>query len=112
MAKLICAEPTQLDLFPDVHGSRGAIERQGRARITAKGQKVYDTPRGYAARPGSGPAGETCRGCRHRCSLNKCGRSWHKCGLLEHRWTNGPGTDIRLKSPACQHWAAKPPLEP
>lgn len=63
-------------------------------------------PRGYAARPGGGPKGETCRSCRHYCRLPSGGGRKHflKCGLLEANWTHGPGTDIKAGSPACCLW--------
>jgi len=59
---------------------------------------------GYAARPGSGPAGESCRTCA---CLRVSGRTrnYYKCALVKP--TGGPGTDIRLKSPACSQWRAK-----
>lgn len=63
-----------------------------------------DTPRGYAATPGTGPAGETCRTCAHSCISHAYTRNHWKCELIKHRWTHGPGTDIRLKSPACHGW--------
>ena len=96
----------QLELFPDRFASRGELNmmRRGRGsasrRMTAKGKIVYDRPAGYAAKPGSGPAGETCRGCAH--AVNRDG--YWKCVLLRARWTSGPGSDIRLKSPACARW--------
>jgi hypothetical protein len=110
MPKLICSDPLQMELFEVP--SRGQRGDNLTYRITAKGKVLYDIPRGYAAPPGSGPAGETCRSCAHRRILNTYGHNWHKCGLLEHRWTRGPGTDIRLKSPACLHWAPKPTPQP
>lgn len=61
---------------------------------------------GYAARPGTGPAGEKCRTCA--CAYQRGGRvrSYWKCSLV--KVTGGPGTDIRLKSPACSQWRPKP----
>jgi hypothetical protein len=50
---------------------------------------------------GSGPAGETCRTCRHLCRVN--GR-YLKCKLMQRFWTGGPGTDIRAKWSACKAW--------
>lgn len=57
---------------------------------------------GYAAAPGSGPAGESCKTCKHL-SGHQRGKKFYKCGLM--KWTFGAGTDIRLKSPACWHWS-------
>ena len=60
--------------------------------------------KGYASRPGSGPAGETCRSCKHK-TAHQYNRTYWKCGLVKP--TAGPGTDIRLKSPACAYWIAE-----
>lgn len=58
---------------------------------------------GYAAPPGTGPEGETCGSCVHAWP-NTTGsrRTYWKCGLV--RSTRGPGTDIRVRSPACREW--------
>lgn len=58
---------------------------------------------GYAAPPGTGPAGEFCRTCNHAC-YHTCSKRYYKCALVKS--TAGPGTDIRLKSPACKRWQA------
>jgi len=60
--------------------------------------------KGYAAAPGSGPAGETCKTCRHHVII-QIKNIYHKCGLVH--WTAGAKTDIRLKSPACRRWEEK-----
>lgn len=58
---------------------------------------------GYAARPGTGPAGETCRTCRHlRRVKREGGRTYSKCGLVPS--SHGPGTDIRASAAACREW--------
>lgn len=56
---------------------------------------------GYAARPGTGPAGETCGTCKNACYTQPSKKRFYKCKVIKHRWTSGPGTDIKLKSPAC-----------
>lgn len=61
-------------------------------------------PNGYAARPGSGPAGHTCGDCEHKQRVCGGSKVFSKCGLCERNWTHGPGSDIRVKSPACQFW--------
>lgn len=60
--------------------------------------------RGYAAPPGTGPAGETCKTCEHcvRCGHNN--KHYLKCELRKPSWTHGEGTDILAKSPACSKW--------
>ena len=63
------------------------------------------TPNGYYMPPGTGPAGETCRTCRFAVA-RRFSKTYWKC-RLHPQWTGGPGTDIRLKSPACQGWEAK-----
>jgi hypothetical protein len=77
----------------------GAFKRKGSRDETA---------RGYAARPGSGPAGETCATCKHLCRIRHA-KTYLKCGLVKHAWTGGPKTDIRAKSPACQLWEPNAP---
>ena len=62
---------------------------------------------GYAARPGSGPVGETCRSCINYRSVHGHQRPYLKCALCQKNWTNGPGTDIKAKSPACFFWEAQ-----
>ncbi len=77
----------------------------GVAPPPAAGSKAALAAKGYARRPGSGPAGETCGSCIHAKGIKiRSGRVFYKCEIIKHRWTSGPGTDIRLKSPACEMW--------
>lgn len=63
-------------------------------------KKKRGQAKGYARPPGSGPAGETCKTCQHSYGVElRSGKRYWKCGLVKA--TGGPGTDIRLKSPAC-----------
>lgn len=64
-------------------------------------EKKSTKANGYAYPPGTGPANETCSTCSH--FIRRLGGRYFKCGLT--RWTHGPGTDIRAKSPACKLWA-------
>ena len=57
--------------------------------------------KGYRYFPGSGPAGETCRTCKHILHTGNDGR-YKKCALVN--FTRGPATDIKVKSPACKFW--------
>lgn len=67
--------------------------------------KRKPTPRrGYAAPPGTGPAGETCGSCAHH-ATRRFAKVYHKCALMVARWTGGAGSDVLLKSPACKRWA-------
>jgi hypothetical protein len=61
---------------------------------------------GYAAAPGTGPEGETCKTCKH-IHANQMAKTYYKCALMRHKWTGGPKTDIRVKSPACVRWERK-----
>lgn len=58
---------------------------------------------GYAAPPGTGTQGETCKTCQHLCRIH-CAKTYMKCGLMRGVWTGGPGTDIKSRSPACSKW--------
>lgn len=56
---------------------------------------------GYAAIPGTGPAGETCGSCRHHKVVEYANR-YHKCAI--GKVTSGAATDIRVRSAACIKW--------
>ncbi len=58
--------------------------------------------RGYAGHPGTGPDGETCGSCTHVRLQSNTVRRYYKCGI--GNITRGPGTDIRLKTAACEFW--------
>jgi hypothetical protein len=61
-------------------------------------------PRGlYAARPGTGPEGETCGSCKH-IFHNRLAKTYLKCSLMRGKWTGGGGTDIKSRAPACSKW--------
>jgi hypothetical protein len=79
----------------------GAFKRK--AGRTADGKRKTTEPRGHAAAPGTGPAGQSCGTCRHLCRI-KYAKTYLKCGLMKSRWTGGPGTDIRAKDAACARW--------
>ncbi|HEY9545021.1 MAG TPA: hypothetical protein VIR56_03375 [Solimonas sp.] len=59
---------------------------------------------GYAARPGSGPSGETCKTCAHLQRRQGSSATWNKCGLVKRGFSRD--TDIRLDAPACLWWRA------
>jgi|ERR1051325_2196584 hypothetical protein len=71
----------------------------------AKKKRKPTRPHGYAALPGTGPEGETCGSCAHHCRI-QFSKVYHKCGRVRHLWTGGPGTDILVRSPACNQWEA------
>jgi len=63
-------------------------------------------PRGHAAPPGTGPKGETCGTCGN-VARKIMSTSYFKCALMKHAWTNGRGTDVLSRDPACRMWAAR-----
>ena len=64
---------------------------------------------GYAARPGSGPQGETCGTCQHLVRVAGGNKSYRKCGFARAKWTHGPGSDIQSRAPACLMWQGEEP---
>lgn len=79
--------PLQPTLFGGVELARSSTARR---------------PQGYAANPGTGPAGETCRSCLHCRKFS----TWSKCALILERWTTDISTDVLRTSPACSLWAS------
>lgn len=79
-------------------GTRPGRSRGGRSKTVA---------RGYAGTPGTGPAGETCSSCKFKTTVQGGAKSFPKCAAATQKWTRGPASDIRVKSPACQFWEAK-----
>lgn len=80
------------------------FQTMGGETVTVKKRgKHYVEPRGGAARPGTGPDGETCGSCKH---INRMGRGsrFAKCELTRACWTHGPRTDIRVRWEACSKW--------
>ena len=75
-------------------------------RSDSKPKRKTTQPRGYAARPGTGPAGETCKSCDHY-THRKFSKTYRKCALNRAAWTRGPGSDIKAGSPACEKWERK-----
>lgn len=73
-------------------------------KITLKSQTP--PPKGYAARPGTGPAGETCRTCKHM-YRKLMSKTYLKCLLRKQFWTGGRGSDVLARSPACSFWERK-----
>ena len=83
-------------IFPELgHPPEKVIDSTGRKKTVKKG---------YAAPPGTGPEGETCKSCKFK--TKKLGVAGHflKCDLMRSAWTGGTGTDIKAKSPACREW--------
>ena len=57
---------------------------------------------GYFGDPGAGPADQRCATCEHCVLAPYHNRNYYKCGLGS--MSHSTASDIRLKSPACQHW--------
>jgi hypothetical protein len=53
---------------------------------------------------GRGPEGEICKTCRHL-FCHATNKLFYKCDL--RAFTNGPGSDHRVRWPACAKWEAK-----
>lgn len=83
-----------------------ALTPAQRKALYASGKKLKQS--GYAYPPGGGPEGETCGSCKHKVRRNDSSvKVFLKCGLRKAAWTNGPGTDILARSPACKAWEVK-----
>lgn len=67
------------------------------------GKRNDPVPSGHILPPGSGPAGETCKGCAHRAVVQHA-KAYQKCGLARASWTGGRKTDIRVTDAACAKW--------
>ena len=63
-----------------------ALTPDERKRLRAR-----DTAKGYAAIPGTGPAGETCGSCAHLVR-KEMAKVYRKCGLMQAHWTGGAGS--------------------
>lgn len=63
---------------------------------------VDTSSKGYAAAPGTGPSGETCKTCKHLFRL-RYAKTYLKCAKAR-KVTRGPGTDIRAGAKACACW--------
>ncbi len=88
-----------------------ALTPAERRRLEARssGGRAKVVARGYAGSPGKGPADETCGSCKFLVG-NQRSKTYYKCGLT--KWTFGGATDVRVRSPACEHWVAPSPPEP
>jgi hypothetical protein len=80
----------------------GVGMRKGKAIPGARRSSAL--PRGHAAPIGTGPAGETCGGCRHAHRMEGSSKHWIKCELMRAIWTGGTATDIRAGDAACRQW--------
>lgn len=74
------------------------------AELNKDPAKTNGTRRQARASDLPGPAGEKCRSCRYAYGFAHGKKTYFKCGIARHAATRGPGTDIRLKDPACARW--------
>lgn len=89
---------TGTDLFGKLlDPNAGALTDLERKRLRRRASE--NNKRGHAWKPGTGPAGETCKTCKHY----RRGK-YLKCLLMKAHWTAGPKTDIRARDPACMKW--------
>ncbi len=65
--------------------------------------------KGYAAKPGTGPVGQTCGKCEHLERTGYASKTYFKCALMKKIRTGGPGTDIKFRSPACSQFIPEAP---
>lgn len=72
-----------------------------------KHKQLHVRKKGHAGHPGAGPKGETCGSCTSRRSVQGGRKAYSKCELNRRNWTGGPGSDIRMRDPACEFWKAK-----
>lgn len=66
-------------------------------------RRAAEVARGYAAKPGTGPEGETCKSCQHNATVRQS-KTFHKCALNKAAWAKSRRTDILVSSPACSKW--------
>lgn len=79
--------------------SEFALTPAQRRQMSRKGAQ----PKGYAMKPGTGPAGETCGSCAHLVR-KQVSKTYLKCELARGIWTGGRGSDVLARSPACGKW--------
>lgn len=104
--------------FVNIHGQpinmavfyKAQAEQAGRSRGSLVPKKRTPIVKnGYAAPPGTGPEGATCKQCQHKTSFGNSGGGKHfiKCELRRDTWTHGEGTDILAGSAACSKFEPK-----
>lgn len=92
------------DLFGEPEHAMTPAERKAFMREHGWMSKAGQA-KGYAALPGTGPASETCKSCKH-IYRHRMAKTYIKCDLMQRYWTGGPGSDVRAGSPACSRWEA------
>lgn len=97
-----------INLFGETEVDPPKVGARTTAEIRRDQRRLSEQAKGYAWRPGTGPADETCGTCKHPVRRSTGCRMVIKCGANRDAWTKSVRTDIRLRSPACKKWEAKP----
>lgn len=101
----------RIQAWLDAPHSAGSERRAASARLPRllyPAKRKATQPKGHAQPPGSGPAGETCGTCAAYSRINDgTAGTFRKCGKAQHKWTHGPGSDIRKRDAACTEWEKK-----
>lgn len=80
------------------------LDRHPEVLAWLSNQKVsHPMDRAHPYPPGSGPPGQTCGTCAKLC-VRRYARNYYKCRVLMKHWSNGFGTDVKLKDQACMSW--------
>lgn len=106
-----------MTVFVNVHGepidfkALGAKAAAHRAIVGPKPKRNPTVPKGYAALPGTGPEGKTCRDCQHKQTMSNTGaKSWIKCVLMKAAWTSA--ADQHSRTPRRSPAGALKPISP
>lgn len=92
----------------DVSALMDKAYRDGYASRGGNPKRKPTVKNGYAAPPGTGPEGKTCRDCQHKASMSHGGsKHWIKCALRRETWTHGEGTDILASAAACRKFVPR-----
>jgi hypothetical protein len=94
---LFPVDPPPQALTIDASDSATVKLTKRRAALIAQG--LHPMGGGLRSEPG-----ETCGSCHHAVKTGNRQAKFIKCELTRQNWTKGPGTDIRLKWPACSRW--------
>lgn len=97
------------NLFGETEPDPPRVGARTTAEIRRDQRRLSEQAKGYAWKPGTGPAGETCRTCTHCQHIAYHRRGYNKCAANRAAWGHSVRSDIRLRSPACKKWEAKAP---
>lgn len=83
------------------------VDEVGERKLLPNSAEARSRSRATPAPVGSGPVGETCKGCAHYTRVQYHDSIFRKCGLMRDEWTHGPGTDIKASFAACREFRPK-----